>query len=134
MHLPAWQWGRSKAGNWQILDSNNASDADLWIAYSLLAGGKGWTVPLLTQAGKVVKPYTAYQGVSPALAAVARNEAKTEDVLRAVAPELAATARAAQRTAEEQGKARTLEDEIGKLDLQRSPDFQARYDRPIALM
>ena len=46
-----------------------------WIAYSLLAGGKGWTVPLLTQAGKVVKPYTAYQGVSPALAAVARNDA-----------------------------------------------------------
>lgn len=46
-----------------------------WIAYSLLAGGKGWTVPLLKQAGKVVKPYTAYQGVSPALAAVARNDA-----------------------------------------------------------
>lgn len=46
-----------------------------WIAYSLLAGGAGWTKPLLAQAADVVKPFTAYQGVSPALAAVGRNDA-----------------------------------------------------------
>ncbi|WP_277961468.1 cellulose synthase complex periplasmic endoglucanase BcsZ [Pseudomonas sp. RIT-To-2] len=40
--LPAWQWGQDKQGQWQVLDSNNASDADLWIAYSLLEAGRLW--------------------------------------------------------------------------------------------
>ena len=44
-HLPAWQWGLAKNGKWQILDSNNASDADLWIAYSLLEAGRLWQWP-----------------------------------------------------------------------------------------
>jgi endo-1,4-beta-D-glucanase Y len=30
--LPGWLWGKSPAGEWQILDQNSASDADLWIA------------------------------------------------------------------------------------------------------
>lgn len=46
------------------------------IAYSLLSGGTGWVKPLLTLAPDVVKPYTAYQGVSPVLAAVGRNDAQ----------------------------------------------------------
>lgn len=45
-----------------------------FIAYSLLSGGKGWVKPLLAQAPDVVKPFTAYQGVSPLLAAVAAND------------------------------------------------------------
>ncbi|MFJ4115242.1 cellulose synthase complex periplasmic endoglucanase BcsZ [Pseudomonas psychrophila] len=44
-NLPAWQWGRDKSGQWHILDSNNASDADLWIAYSLLEAGRLWQWP-----------------------------------------------------------------------------------------
>ena len=44
-HLPAWQWGRDKKGRWMVLDSNNASDADLWIAYSLLEAGRLWQQP-----------------------------------------------------------------------------------------
>jgi len=40
--LPAWQWGRSDAGTWGVLDQNSASDADLWIAYSLLQAGSLW--------------------------------------------------------------------------------------------
>jgi len=55
---------------------------------------------------KKALPRLSHKSLDDLLAAVARNEAKTEDVLRAVAPELAATARAAQRTAEEQGKAK----------------------------
>lgn len=47
-----------------------------FIAYSLLAGGTGWVKPLLARASDVVKPYTAYQGVSPILAAVGRNDAQ----------------------------------------------------------
>ncbi|MDF9776138.1 cellulose synthase complex periplasmic endoglucanase BcsZ [Pseudomonas baetica] len=44
-HLPAWQWGRDKDGQWGVLDGNNASDADLWIAYSLLEAGRLWRRP-----------------------------------------------------------------------------------------
>jgi endoglucanase len=43
--LPAWQWGLDKDGQWRVLDSNNASDADLWMAYSLLEAGRLWRRP-----------------------------------------------------------------------------------------
>lgn len=42
--LPAWKWGQDEHGKWRILDSNNASDADLWLAYSLLEAGRLWAV------------------------------------------------------------------------------------------
>ena len=41
-HLPAWLWGKSGGGHWGVQDSNSASDADLWIAYTLLEGGVHW--------------------------------------------------------------------------------------------
>ncbi|WP_436025557.1 cellulose synthase complex periplasmic endoglucanase BcsZ [Trinickia sp. LjRoot230] len=41
-HLPAWLWGRAPNGDWRVLDSNAASDADLWIAYALLEAGALW--------------------------------------------------------------------------------------------
>ena len=34
--LISWKWGEDSNGNWGILDHNNASDGDLWIAYDLL--------------------------------------------------------------------------------------------------
>lgn len=40
--LPAWAWGRNSDGNWQILDDNSASDADLWMAYTLGEAGRLW--------------------------------------------------------------------------------------------
>lgn len=40
--LPAWLWGRDAHGQWQILDPNSASDADVWIAYSLAEAGRLW--------------------------------------------------------------------------------------------
>jgi endo-1,4-beta-D-glucanase Y len=43
--LPGWLWGKSPAGEWQILDQNSASDADLWIAYSLSEAGRLWRQP-----------------------------------------------------------------------------------------
>ncbi|MHC6223310.1 cellulose synthase complex periplasmic endoglucanase BcsZ [Pseudomonas sp. X10] len=51
-HLPAWQWGRDGQGNWRVLDDNNASDADVWIAYSLLEAGRLWREPGYTQLGQ----------------------------------------------------------------------------------
>lgn len=42
-NLPAWLWGQElKTKQWQVLDQNSASDADLWIAYSLLEAGRLW--------------------------------------------------------------------------------------------
>lgn len=40
--LPAWQWGRADDGTWRVLDTNAASDADLWIAYSLGEAARLW--------------------------------------------------------------------------------------------
>ncbi|MBE0350145.1 cellulose synthase complex periplasmic endoglucanase BcsZ [Pseudoalteromonas lipolytica] len=39
--LPAWKWG-IKEGEGKILDSNPASDSDLWIAYTLSQAAKLW--------------------------------------------------------------------------------------------
>lgn len=42
-HLPAWLWGEDpNTHEWKILDTNSASDADLWIAYTLLEAGRLW--------------------------------------------------------------------------------------------
>jgi endo-1,4-beta-D-glucanase Y len=40
--LPAWFWGGTREGKWAVLDSNAASDADLWLAYALLEAGRLW--------------------------------------------------------------------------------------------
>lgn len=41
-HLPAWLWGRRDDDSWAVIDSNPASDADLWIAYTLAEAGHLW--------------------------------------------------------------------------------------------
>ena len=40
--LPAWKWGRADDGAWGVLDNNPASDADLWIAFSLGEAARLW--------------------------------------------------------------------------------------------
>jgi endoglucanase len=50
-HLPAWLWGRGQDGKWGVLDSNAASDADLWIAYALLEAGRVWNERSYTARG-----------------------------------------------------------------------------------
>ncbi len=44
-HLPAWLWGKSQDGTWKVLDPNSASDADVWLAYTLLEAGRLWNEP-----------------------------------------------------------------------------------------
>ncbi len=61
--LPAWQWGQDKQGHWQVLDSNNASDADLWIAYSLLEAGRLWHRPDYQVLGRNMLWRTAAQSL-----------------------------------------------------------------------
>lgn len=43
--LFSWLWGKDKDGKYKILDENSASDADVDIAYSLIAGYKKWRNP-----------------------------------------------------------------------------------------
>lgn len=50
--LPAWQWGKGDDGRWQVLDSNNAADSDLWMAYSLLEAGRLWQRSDYTRLGR----------------------------------------------------------------------------------
>lgn len=61
--LPAWLWGRDPSGQWQVLDDNNASDADLWLAYSLLEAGRLWHVPAYSAQGQSLLWRTAAQSV-----------------------------------------------------------------------
>lgn len=42
IHLPAWSWGKGPDGKWGVLDSNSASDADVWMAYTPEEAGKAW--------------------------------------------------------------------------------------------
>ncbi len=58
-NLPAWLWGRDKDGVWKVLDQNSASDADTWIAYSLIEAGRLWKEPAYTQLGKAMLPLIA---------------------------------------------------------------------------
>lgn len=43
--LPGWLWGQGKDGQWQLQDANSASDADLWIVYTLLEAARLWQKP-----------------------------------------------------------------------------------------
>lgn len=43
--LPSWLWGDRGAEGWGVIDPNAASDADLWIAYSLLEAARLWKAP-----------------------------------------------------------------------------------------
>jgi endoglucanase len=40
--LPAWLWGKRPDGTWDVIDSNPASDADIWMAYALGEAGRLW--------------------------------------------------------------------------------------------
>ena len=52
--LPAWHWGKRRDGSWGVIDSNPASDADLWIAYALLEAGRLWREPRYQDLGRNV--------------------------------------------------------------------------------
>lgn len=51
-HLPGWLWGKAEDGQWKSLDANPASDADCWMAYSLLEAGRLWQSPAYTAQGR----------------------------------------------------------------------------------
>jgi endoglucanase len=47
--LPAWLWGRGADDRWAVLDTNAASDADVWLAYTLFEAGDAWRDPRYTR-------------------------------------------------------------------------------------
>jgi endo-1,4-beta-D-glucanase Y len=63
LHLPAWSWGKSSDGSWRILDPNPATDADLWMAYSLLEAGRLWHEPRFDKLGRLMAARIAREEV-----------------------------------------------------------------------
>lgn len=61
-HLPAWLWGKSN-GEWCVQDPNPASDADLWIAYTLLEAASLWDEPRLESTGRALAERIAIEEV-----------------------------------------------------------------------
>ena len=54
VRLPGWLWGKTPGGQWQVLDQHSASDADLWIAYSLCEAGRLWREPRYGALGRLM--------------------------------------------------------------------------------
>jgi len=50
--LPAWLWSQLDDGRWGVRDGNAASDADLWLAYTLLEAGRLWSEPRYDEIGR----------------------------------------------------------------------------------
>ena len=53
-HLPAWLWGQKDKDAWAVIDTNSASDADVWIDWSLLEAGRLWKDRDYTRTGKAL--------------------------------------------------------------------------------
>ncbi|GFK96124.1 Minor endoglucanase Y [Fundidesulfovibrio magnetotacticus] len=50
--LPAWSWGRRDDGSWGVLDPNNASDADIVLAWTLLGASERFGRPEWREAAR----------------------------------------------------------------------------------
>ena len=61
--LPAWEWGKTSSGEWKIRDDNPASDADLWLAYTLIEAGRLWHDPRYDKLGRVIAARIAKEEV-----------------------------------------------------------------------
>ena len=72
-HLPAWNWGKTSDGSWKVLDPNSASDADLWMSYTLIQAGNLWHDPRYKSMGEFMSKRIAHDevvniaGVGPVL-------------------------------------------------------------------
>ncbi len=43
-NLPGWRWGAREDGQWGLIDSNAATDSDLWLAHTLFEAARIWRV------------------------------------------------------------------------------------------
>jgi endo-1,4-beta-D-glucanase Y len=63
-NLPGWLWGADEYKEYRLLDKNSASDADLWMAYTLLNAGRLSNRPELADMGKSVANLIAKREVA----------------------------------------------------------------------
>jgi endoglucanase len=63
-NLPGWLWGHGQNNQWGLVDKNSASDADIWMAYTLLEAGKAWKEPRYTKIGTALAQHIAAQEVA----------------------------------------------------------------------
>ena len=63
-NLPAWLWGHGSDNQWGVLDKNSASDADVWMAYTLLEAGKAWNEARYTKIGTALAHHIAEREVA----------------------------------------------------------------------
>jgi endoglucanase len=64
LHLPSWSWGKAPDGSWRALDTNSASDADLWMAYTLSEAGRLWHSDRYSKLGSLLAARVAQQEVA----------------------------------------------------------------------
>ncbi|NGY03752.1 cellulose synthase complex periplasmic endoglucanase BcsZ [Solimonas terrae] len=62
---PAWLWGERDDGSWGVLDANSATDADLWLAYTLIEAGRLWHKPDYGLTGRALLAQIATSAVAP---------------------------------------------------------------------
>jgi len=62
--LPSWNWGKANGSDWKPLDTNSASDADLWLAYDCLEAGRLWKDDRLQKLGTVMTERIAHSEVA----------------------------------------------------------------------
>lgn len=60
---PAWLWGEREDGSWGVLDANSATDADLWLAYTLIEAGRLWAKPAYRSTGTALLAQVAASAV-----------------------------------------------------------------------
>ena len=71
--LMAWKWGQRPDGTWGVMDTNAASDADLWLSYTLFQAGHLWHDEVLRATAEMIQQRIAKElivqvpGVGPVL-------------------------------------------------------------------
>lgn len=63
-HRPGWQWGKAQDGQWKLLDTNSASDADVWMCYTLAEAGRLWNEPAYTALSRILAERIAREEVA----------------------------------------------------------------------
>jgi endoglucanase len=63
-HLPAWLWGKASDGQWKTLDAHCASDADTWMAYTLIEAGRLWNLSDYATTGRAMMAQIAKTDVA----------------------------------------------------------------------
>lgn len=52
LHLPARYYAKDQDGKWKVQDPNSASNADTWMAYTLIEAGRLWGAPRYSDIGR----------------------------------------------------------------------------------